>query len=36
MKQKAHEEKKNLPMINNSLQDSTITPKISSLLKALI
>lgn len=36
MKQKANEEEKNLAMINNSLQDSTITPKISSLLKALI
>lgn len=30
MKQKANEEEKNLPMINNSLQDSTITPKVSS------
>lgn len=36
MKQKANEEEKNLAMINNSLQDSTITPKISPLLKALI
>lgn len=35
MKQKANEEKKIFTMINNSLQDSTITPKIS-LLKALV